>query len=287
MFKWFTIYNTIHAYIDAKRYVCTDKFACRSDSKLQLNSTAPTIITTTSSTALAAALNHKMFFGPRRKRERESWERKKQTQNERIEEAKKENWIYIHFGPVFFGMALVPICTMCYCCYCWLWVLLLLCVHGACYSVRVYVFFIIITTIINNTTLYWLNLMNAKKHKKSFSILWKSRHLNDYGIKILEPRNKRIHIQKKRNEWVVAAAAAKKVLPIFQKKKKKIRHERHSQKSRGKEIGRADGVRRKRGTGIKRMSVRNDRHNMRNHYTTFMLYTLTHTLCFNWNVSMF
>lgn len=87
-----------------------------------------------------------------------------------------------------------------------------------------------------------------KSIKKSFSIRWKSRHLNDYGIKILEPRNKRKIEKTHSTKWVVAAngnGGSKKSFADIQKK----RHERHSQKSRGKEIERESVARRKRGTG--------------------------------------
>lgn len=60
-FKWFTI--KIHACIDAV-WVRIEKFACRSDSKLQLTSTAI-------NNSDSRNINHRIF-GPRRKRERES-----------------------------------------------------------------------------------------------------------------------------------------------------------------------------------------------------------------------
>lgn len=71
-----------------------------------------------------------------------------------------------------------------------------LCAHICC----VCVFFICVS--LSPSTLLLIEPNECEKaYINSFSILLKSRHLNDYGIKILVARNKR-----KKGAWVVAAA---------------------------------------------------------------------------------
>lgn len=103
-FKWFTI--RIHACIDAV-WVSIEKFACRSDSKLQLTSTAI-------NNSDSRNINHRIF-GPRRKRERESGKSEPKTNRAKRKKIMKQTSVRFLRN----GSALVPICTaQCYCCYC-------------------------------------------------------------------------------------------------------------------------------------------------------------------------